>query len=71
MLYNDNMLDLLSSLVYSTAFIDDNDNIYIYLDNGRTAEIVNEHIDTIREILEETDQVLDRKIEVIGDYDIQ
>ena len=71
MLYNDNMLDLLSSLIYSTAFIDDNDNIYIYMDNGRTAEIVNEHINAIRVILEETDQVQDRKIEVIGGYAIQ
>ena len=65
------MLDLLSSLVYSTAFIDDNDNIYIYVDNNRAAEIVNEHKDTIQDILEETDQVLGRKIEVIGVHDIQ
>ena len=70
-LHNDNMLDLLSSLVYSTAFIDDNDNIYIYVDNNRAAEIVNEHKDAIQEILEETDQVLGRKIEVIGVHDIQ
>ena len=70
-LYNDNMLDLLSSLVYSTAFIDDNDNVYIHVDNSRAVEIVNEHKDAIQDILEETDQVLGRKIEVIGDYDIQ
>ena len=69
-LYNEKLLDLLSSLVYSTAYVDDNDNIYIYVDNSCASEIVNEYIDIIQEILEETDQVSSRKIEVIIDYDI-
>lgn len=70
-LINDNMLNLLSSLVYSAAYVDDNDDIYIYVDNDRARKIVNENIDAIQEILEETDQVFGRKVEVIVDYDIQ
>ena len=69
-LFDSNLKDLISSLIYSAALVDDYDNIYIYVDNIRSVDILNKHIDVIRELIEETDQLLGRKIEVIGNYDI-
>lgn len=66
-LFKDDLWDLCSSMIYSAAFVDDDDNIYIYVDNKKAVDILNEHIDVILKILEDTDHISDRKIEVYLD----
>ncbi len=63
-------LNLQSSLIYTSSFVDDNDDMYIFANSVRCVEVISENIELLQELLEETDGILDRKIEVRLDYDL-
>lgn len=55
---------LISALMYSAAYVDDNDNIYVYIDDEKMADVIMNNCELIQDILKNTDNIDSRGIVV-------
>ena len=55
---------LRSALIYSNAYIDDNDNVIIYTDTAAAAVCINNEIDTVLQTMSRYDEVEHNSAEV-------
>lgn len=63
-------MDLHSAILYSHAFADDNDDVYILTDTVVAAEIMKNEKETILSYLKETDDIERSRLEVLVAYDL-
>ena len=62
--------NLKSALLYSTAYIDDNDNFIVFADSVRAASIIHENKSVIMDFVSQADSVEYKTLEVYVTYDI-
>ena len=63
-------MDLHSALLYSHAFVDDNDEVFIITDTTLASKIIKSEIDTVLLYLRETDDINRNRVEVLVAHDL-
>jgi Zn-dependent peptidase ImmA (M78 family) len=63
-------MDLQSALLYSHAFVDDNDDVYIVTDTAAAAKVMRAEMGTILSYLKQTDDIERSRLEVLVAYDL-
>ena len=67
---SDVSMDLHSAILYTHAFVDDNDDIYIVTDTAVAAEMIDTEKETILSYLKETDGIKRDRLEVLVPNDL-
>lgn len=62
--------DLHSAILYTHAFTDDNDDVYIVTDTAMAAEIIKSEQETVLSFLKETDDIERSRLEVLVANDL-
>ncbi|MGB4517258.1 MAG: hypothetical protein WBI65_06520 [Dethiobacteria bacterium] len=64
-------MDLQSALLYTAAFMDDNDDVHIVTDTAMAAKAIKAEEDAVLYFLKETDDIEREEIEVLVAHDLQ
>ena len=63
-------MELQSAILYSHAFADDNDDVYIVTDTEAAAEVMKTERETILSYLKQTDDIERSRLEVLVAHDL-
>lgn len=67
---SDVSMDLQSAILYTQAFSDDNDDVYIVTDTAMAAEVIKSEKETVLSYLKKTDDIERRQLEVLVANDL-